>query len=288
MQFDFFTLGGRIFWEDVFNYQNWVIQRNVKNKKYRLLDSHNIRRASGTFTICKETLLKYIEAYEIEEPYNDTIILLHSFGRTKHSLTPIIKKFSNYKANIIAINYASLKKDMNNQSNLLIQFFKNMNLKGNTYFINFGTGCLLLRKFLDNSNNYRKYNITRVLDINPINSGSDLAELLVRKSFFRKLLGPMLLDISTKKAITLGLIPKEIQHGIIFCPSKFNIFIKKLFSRFDSFPSQSIPSEHQYSEEILTLDATTYLPLQNKKLQHACYQYITTGKFPEYRRKNTN
>ena len=35
MKFDFFTFGGRFVWEDVLNYQNWIIQRNIHTQKYR-------------------------------------------------------------------------------------------------------------------------------------------------------------------------------------------------------------------------------------------------------------
>ena len=44
MKFDFFTFGGRFFWEDVFNFKNWVIQHNIYNNTYRLLDNQYITR----------------------------------------------------------------------------------------------------------------------------------------------------------------------------------------------------------------------------------------------------
>ena len=52
MKFDFFTLGGRFRWEDIYNYQGWRIQRHVKNRRYRLLDSNDVRRDSGSFAHC--------------------------------------------------------------------------------------------------------------------------------------------------------------------------------------------------------------------------------------------
>ena len=61
MKFNFFTFGGSVFWEDVFFYQKWRIQRNCCTKKYRLLDSWDIRRASGTFEDCQKAFIKYIQ-----------------------------------------------------------------------------------------------------------------------------------------------------------------------------------------------------------------------------------
>ena len=71
MKFDFFTLGGRFLWEDIYNYRNWIIQRNINKQQYRLLDPFHVRRDHGSFERCKETLLKYIEACELEPLYDD-------------------------------------------------------------------------------------------------------------------------------------------------------------------------------------------------------------------------
>ena len=42
MKFNFFTLGGRFRWEDIYNYHDWRIQRNIQTGKYRLLDPNDI------------------------------------------------------------------------------------------------------------------------------------------------------------------------------------------------------------------------------------------------------
>ena len=52
--FHFFTLGGKQFWEDVFYYQKWRIQRHYRTRKYRLLDNWDICRAKGTFEECRK------------------------------------------------------------------------------------------------------------------------------------------------------------------------------------------------------------------------------------------
>lgn len=279
MKFDFFTFGGRYFWNDVFSYQGWVIQRNVRSRRYRLLDTHNVRRSSGTFDECRDTLLKYIEACELDEPYPDSVILLHNFGRTKYSFATLQSSLQPLKANIIAVNYTSLCKGLNFQADILTQFLKNLDIKGKTYFITNGAGCLVLRKLIANCSNYRAYNIAGVIDINPINSGSDLADLLCRKDFFKNLLGPMLNEITPRKCISLEKLPKEIPHGIIFYPPAYQQLIKKMLSRFDSFPPLSPPSEQSYAGDILTLTKLTCFPLHNSKLGEYCRQYLETGSF---------
>ncbi|MDO4162617.1 MAG: hypothetical protein Q4D80_06430 [Pseudomonadota bacterium] len=280
MKFDFFTFGGRFFWEDLFNYQGWVIQRHTRTKKYRLLDNHGIRRDSGSFTDCKNTLLKYIEAYELPAPYTDSVLLLHNFGRTKFSLNKICDSLKEMKANIIAVNSASLQKSLNYQANQLIQFIKNLNHHGKLYVITHGSGCLLLRKLLASADNYRAYHLARVIDINPINSGSDLADLLKDNIFCQKVFGPMLAEMAPQKAFSLAQLPKEIPHGLIFYPPTYTKIVKKLISRFESFPFASPPSEQSYADDRYQFSKYRWFPLADKELGDICRQYLLTGKFP--------
>ncbi len=279
MKFNFFTLGGRFRWEDIYNYHDWRIQRNIQTGKYRLLDPYNIRRDSGYFGQCKDTLLKYIEAYELDSLKSDTIIILHSYLRTRNSVKALADSLKDLNANVICINYASLYKSMNSCANTLSQLLNHMEAKGNLSFINIGSACLLTRKLLSNSNNYRHYNITRILDVNPMNSGSDFAELLIRNRLCKLLFGPMLLDITTRKALSVAKLPSEIPHGIIFCPSKTNIWFNELLKKFESFPFSSPPSEKSYATDIKEISQATFFPLDNPELHKNCLQYMENGTF---------
>ena len=74
MNIDFYTFGGSFFWEDVFFYQKWRIQRHCFTKRYRLLDSWDIRRASGTFEKCQKAFIKYMDCYEITKQNSHMVI----------------------------------------------------------------------------------------------------------------------------------------------------------------------------------------------------------------------
>lgn len=286
MKFDFFTLGGRFRWEDIYNYQGWRIQRHVKTHKYRLLDADDIRRDSGTFGQCQETLLNYISSYELDSPADDTVIILHGFARTKNSVKYLAESFKNTNMNIIAVNYASMNKGLNAHAQLLTQFLQNIEIKKHLHIINVGAACLLTRKLLNNSNNYHHYNIVRVLDINPINSGSDFAELLAETRIGRWIFGPMLNDITTRRAITIPKLPQDIEHGIIFCPSTVSVLIKKMLTKFDSFPSVTPPSEKSYADKTKTISESTLFPLENRNLIDNTVQFITTGSFADDEEEN--
>lgn len=268
-------------WEDIYNYQDWVIQRNLVSQKCRLLDPLNIRRHSGTFEQCKETLLKYIEAYELDDLYDDTVIILHGFARTKKSVKHLAESLKKLKVNVICIGYPSLRRGIVYHATMLSIFIKNLDIKGKLYIINVGASCLITRKLLTRSNNYRHYNIARVLDINPLNSGSDLAEILAKFPLFNFFFGPMLADIATPKVAVMPRLPYDVEHGIVFAPVSANDIAKKLLARFDSFPFTTPPSEESYAQTVMTINHPYYMPLKSAELQQVCNNYIQFGRFTE-------
>ena len=279
MKFMFFTLGGRLFWEDVYNFQDWIIQKNVRTLNYRLLDPHNIRRASGTFEQCRDELIKYIEAYEMAAPYDDSIVLIPGFGQSKKALRELAKELKDLPANIIIFNYASLRQTLIYHANILTQFLKNIKTKNRTSFITIGSGGLVLRKLIENSYNYRNYNIYRVLEINPLNSGSDFAELLEKNKYAFKLAGPMIRDITPKKAVALAKLPQEIEHGLLFCSQPWKALIRKILSRYDSFPIASRPSEESFAKVVYKVTEPFEPPLKDKSIIGLCRRYIENGYF---------
>lgn len=279
MKFDFFTLGGRFFWEDIYNYRNWIIQRKVNKQHYRLLDPYMICRDSGSFEQCKNTLLKYIEACELEPLYEDTILILHGFGRTRNSVTAIANFLKDLPANVICVNYASLRAGINFHALMLEQFIRNLDTKGYLFIINVGAASLLTRKLISNTDDYRAYKIARIIDINPLNSGSDFVELFSNRKLAHKLFGQMLQDIETRKAISLPKLPSEIDHGIIFCYSLLHRFIRKFIAHFDSFPFSTPPSEQSYAKKTKQIKETPLFPLKSRELFDNCRNFIIEGEF---------
>lgn len=279
MSFSFFALSSRFFWEDVYNYNDWVIQLNVRTLKYRLIDPLGVCRETGDFEACRSTLLKYIEACELTELKDNTVIILHGFGKNKSSVKQIAHHLKDINANIITLNYASLRRGIAFHANILAQMLQNSDIQGKLYIISVGASCLIVRKLLSESNNYRRYKLARVLNINPLNSGSDLAELLVRKPFFNFILGPMLKDITTEKASNTPKLPKEIDLGLIIATGIFTRFLKKLISRFESFPFSTPLSERSYADKLEEFDTQTYNSLNDDRLLAYCKNFITTGDF---------
>ena len=162
---------------------------------------------------------------------------------------------------------------------MMDQFIKNLDTRGHLFIINVGAACLLTRKMLSSSDNYRAYKIARILDINPLNSGSDFAELLNQHKIFQKLFGPMLHDIETKKAVSLPKLPEEIDHGIIFCHALSRKLLQKATAHLESFPFSTPPSEKSYAKKIKIIQETPLFPLQSRELADNCKNFIIEGDF---------
>jgi hypothetical protein len=204
---------------------------------------------------------------------------LHGFGRSKKSVQKLADSLKELPMNVVCLGYPSLRRNIYYHATMLSQFLKNIDIRGRLYIINVGCSCLITRKLLSKSNNYRQYNIARILDINPLNSGSDLAELLTTRKFFNFTLGPMLRDISTPRAVALARLPHDIEHGILFAPLTVHDRVKKLLSRFDSFPFTTPPSEESYSDNVKKIRKDTYFPLGSDAVAQYARNYIVSGEF---------
>lgn len=274
MKFDFFTLGGLFFWEDIFYYQGWRIQRKVHKNRFRLLDPHNVRRESGSFELCRYTLLKYISACETQEPQKNIIVVIHGFGRTSKSLSSLISAIRKQNADLVAFNYCSFSSSLQKNAELLQLFLKNLPNNPNLHFVTIGAGCLILRKLFDVCDNYRMFHIKSIININPLNSGSDFAFLASRFSLLNKIFGSMLLDITPDETLKLSKVPQEIPLFLIFSPSKITVFLKKAFSNLESFPQLSPPAETSYSQYYKQIEPLTWFPLNNENMRVICSEIL--------------
>lgn len=281
MKFMFFTFGGQNNWEDVYSYQGWAIQKNINSTSYRLIDPYNIRRHAGSFEQCRDILMDYIKGFELDSPYDDSIVLIPGYGQSKKTMLKLAESLKSLNVNVIIFNNACLKADLNYHASMLTQFLKNLDNNGKLSFITTSTGGLILRKMISNSNNYRNYNIHRILEINPLNSGSDLAELLESMPIIAQRIGPMLKDITPKKIFSLSKLPRDIEHGLLFCPLHWKAFFRRFLSRYDSFPISSRPTEESYANIVKKFPQPLSEPLEDSNIIKICKKFITDGVFED-------
>ncbi len=280
MSFNFFTLGGSQLWEDVFFYQKWRIQRHCRSKKYRLLDNWDIRRASGSFEDCRKAFVKYIEVYEIPRQKGELIILLHGLCQSKNVFRPLWKELIAKGYNVAAINYPSTKKNMKNTVRQFEFFLTHCEDVNKVSFITMGSGCLLLRSLIANSYGWQdKFRISKVININPINCGSDFLELLSRFKVFNLLLGPMLKELTPQYAKSISKLPSDINLGLLFCTSQAKSVINRFMEKFKGIPLTSELTEFGFSKKVATVNYTIGNVFNTNKTINLCLNFLSSGNF---------
>ncbi len=156
MNFNFYTLGGYFFWEDVLFYQKWRIQRHHKTKICRLLDNWDIKRFEGDFNECYKEFLKYIEIYEIPKQSGDIVIMLPSFFESKNIFKPLWRKMIKTNKNIAAINYPATLKDSDSHAKQINFLLNNLQDITDVTFILKGASSFVLDKVLKTNAKWQK------------------------------------------------------------------------------------------------------------------------------------
>ena len=149
MKFNFFTCGGGQFWEDVFFYQKWRIQRHYKTQEFRLLDPWDIRRYEGSFGECRQAFVTYISMYQLARQKGHMIVMLHGLGETKNIFKPLWREALKRGYLAAAINYPSTRKSLESHVKQLNFFLNHLEDVQEISFITNGMGGLLLKKLLE-------------------------------------------------------------------------------------------------------------------------------------------
>ena len=278
MKFDFFTFGGAIFWEDVFFYQKWRIQRNCFTKKYRLLDSWDIRRAYGTFETCKNAFIEYIESNEIVKQKGKMVILLHGYMDSKNIFKKLWRKFILTKSTVVALNYPSLFKNAKATAHQILFFLNHIEDITEVSFVTKGCGNLVLQNMFNlpikSQTFLEKTRIRNIVLINPVVRENLFCEFLARYRFFRWICGPMLNDMTKKSIESTPSIPSEINCIKIFSESKIYDFLISLV-KFCKFP---LNNNKRLDKKSITIKSKAFNVLENEELLNCVVKFINNGK----------
>jgi len=216
IKFDFYTLGGYLFWEDVFFYNKWRIQRNYWTKKYRLLDQWDIRRASGSYNECKISFENFAKSYELPKQNSNMIVFIHGIMSSKNSFRKIWREAVKDGYNVASINYPSTRKDIEAHTEQLEFFLDNLEHIKDISFVTHGIGGIILRNLLiRNSKWKRKIKIGNIVQICPPNKGSIAFEYLSKYRISKYLLGPSISELTPDGIKNFPRFDKNLNVGII-------------------------------------------------------------------------
>ena len=278
MNIDFFTFGGSFFWEDVFFYEKWRIQRHCFTKRYRLLDSWDIRRASGTFEKCQKAFIKYMDCYEITKQNSHMVILIHGYMDSKNIFKNLWRKLILTNSTVAAINYPSLFRGALSNSYQLLFFLNHMEDIDEVSFVTKGAGNLVLRKMLNLPLELQTFResvqIRNIVEINPIIKGNIFCDLLNKFKIFNFILGPMIEDMTEKQIKNLPSIPSEIKSLKIFSESKGHSLLVNLL-KICKFPTDD--TKYNKKDSIVILEKPLNV-LSNDSVLNNTVKFINNGK----------
>ncbi len=278
MKFNFFTFGGSLFWEDVFFYQKWRIQRHCGTKRYRLLDSWDIRRASGTFEECQKAFIKYIDTYEITKQQGNLVVLLHGFMDGKNIFKPLWRKLVLTNSTVAAINYPSLFRNSLASAYQLLFFLNHMEDINEVSFVTKGAGNLVLRQLFnlpqEQLSFQDKMRIQNIVEINPVVQNNLLCDFISKFKLLRLFFGPMVEDMTESKLKNIPKLPQQFNVLQIFSNSLFYEFSLKIL-KLIKFP---IRESSYKGKNTLFIQSQTFNVLDNEKLLNPVIKFINNGK----------
>ncbi len=278
MNFDFFTLGGAVFWEDVFFYQRWRIQRHCLTNTYRLLDSWDIRRASGSFEICQAAFIRYINSYEILKQQGKMIILLHGFADSKNIFKKLWRKFILTDSTVAALNYPSLFRNSDESAQQLLFFLNHIDNITEVSFVTKGMGNLVLQKALNAPDAQQEYanriRIGNIVEINPVICGDTICDFLAQFKFFKYFNKTSLADMTEKNIKRQPNLPPNLNYLKIFSVSKLSHFFASVL-KFYNFPVSESGFLHKNA---IFIKGNTFFTLENEEILNKTFNFIKNGK----------
>lgn len=280
MKFDFFTSGGKSYWEDLFVYQNWRIQRHYLYKDYRLLDNNDIRRESGTFERCHKSFLEYAKAYEMEKQKDHIVILLHGLGENKNMFANMYKKMEKKDYLPIAVNYPSIKKNIDSHVRQLNVLMNNLSDVTQVSFITKGVSGIIIRKLLASNTDWKKrIKVKKVIQISPPNKGSRFLTKLSEYKIFRWMYGPVISELTPKKLSNVPTFAKGIELGIIHCDYPYKKIATFLPKKIKGFLPSQVESDIESPNKSLYINNTKCSVIDNDRIVNACIRFLKDGLF---------
>ncbi len=280
MKDDFYTLGGSHFWEDVFFYQKWRIQRNYVTKKCRLLDNWDIRRHEGSFEECRQAFVKYIEAYEIARPNGHMIIMIHSIGQSKNIFKPMWRRALKDDCMAAAINYPSTQKDLESHIKQFHFFLDHLEDVDTVSFVTLGAGNTIVQELFKQPAPWQsKLKFERCVFVNPFVSGSKIIKRLASNKFMNFVIGPMGNDLSPENIEKLVPIT-NMDLGVIMTGRSFWYKLLELFTF--SVTKRKTHEEIKLftgAKDVLNLKNYRINVFKNRNVSDAVMSFLLKGEF---------
>lgn len=280
MKFTFFTFGGGQFWEDVFFYQKWRIQRNLESKKYRLLDAWDIERHRGTFEECRKAFVRFIDIYQMPRQKGPMIVMLHGFAESKNIFRPLWRKALKKGYLVAAINYPSTEKKIDGHVKQILFMMNHMEDVNEVYFVAKGLGAVILRKLLAVKAPWKeRIKVKRIVLVCPTNQGSAFITALGKNKLLKWIFGPVTEEMTIQKARRIPMLPPQIETGIIYCEHPLKKFIRFLPDKLAAILPTADESKLADVKSMVEIKNSNWNVFKNLRVSCAVLNFLSKGRF---------
>jgi len=188
------TLGGPQLWADELFFHQWRIQRKALSEQCRLLDEHNLRRASGTFAQCQAALEEIKRERKLPPMEGCAVLVLHGIADSRSSMNALcrhLEEKGSYR--VFNVGYPSTRQGIAENARSLGRIVEHLDGIEEIHFVGYSLGNLVIRRYLADqvkrSAGKPDPRFRRMVMIGPPNHGSELATSLGENVLFELLLG---------------------------------------------------------------------------------------------------
>ncbi len=276
----FYTNGGGHFWEDVFFYQKWRIQRNSITKKCRLLDNWDICRFEGSFEECRKAFIKYIEAFELPRQKGHMVVMLPGLGESKNIFKPLWREVLKHGFMAAAVNYPSTQKELDGHVRQMEFFMDHLEDVDMVSFVTNGVGSVVLKRLMMLDSAWKKkIKIGRIVEVNPRNHGSKLLKKLSKNKLLAFILGPMAAEMSADRIEKIPSISPQIETGLIYGESIWVKIAEKLTKTTSDDINPEKEKKFEKAKEVLLLPTQKRCIYKNPEVCKKISTFLLEGKF---------
>ena len=207
----------------------------------------------------------------------ECVILLHGLGRTNHSMFRLESVLKKQQYIVVNHSYPSTRKSINTLSKQIQPMVNECLGRHATriHFVTHSLGGIILQQYLHTN---RIPTLTYIVMLAPPNHGSQLADLLHKRWFFRRILGPAIEELTTDKP-DISMLPGQYKIGIIAGNYSLNPVSKTIFAEPNDGKVAVSSTKLQQMSDFIVLPATHTFIMQNPLAQKQISYFLSHGCF---------
>ncbi|QDU64437.1 Alpha/beta hydrolase family protein [Planctomycetes bacterium Pan216] len=202
------TLGGVVFWSDVYLEGPWRIQQRAGTELYQLIGPYSLRHAKGTKEQCFKTLRQRVGGSAREKAERDAVVLVHGLSDNRHSLRLLAKHLKRSGYSTYSFEYASQHAPIEDHADHLAEVLAGLSRHRRIHLVGYSMGGLVIRSCLAR---HDKQRVERAVLVACPNQGAEKAAFFHRRTkLFERLFGPSGVQLVPGKEGIAAKLPRTL------------------------------------------------------------------------------